>query len=66
MSQLLAEADGTESVPDVGRSSVEGSFETLCHKARRVHCDAVAAPSHIKSVENVALHDRFNITVGAL
>ena len=66
MSELLAEAYPTKSVPDVGRPVVEGSFETLRHEARRVYCDAVAAPSHIKSVENVALHDRSHITVGAL
>ena len=66
VSELLAEAYPTKSVPDVGRPVVKGSFETLCHEARRVYCDAVAAPSHIKSVKNVALHDGFNIAVGAL
>ena len=50
----------------MGRPAFKGGFETLRHKARRVHRDAVAAPSCIKSVENVALHDRFRNAVGAL
>ena len=64
--ELLAEASSTKSVPDVGRPVVEGGFETLCHEARRVCYDEVAAPAYIKSFANVALHDRSRNAVGAL